>query len=127
VGGQLLQPDLVVAVQAGLVVVDENRCRNVHRVDEYEAIRDSALVDALLHVAGNVDRMPVGWGPRTRVLFYRFSSVFLSLLGKKETISGKSIEKYFLIVESKKISRHYRVLRSIEEIELSHTKRQPQL
>jgi hypothetical protein len=55
VGGELFQPDIIVMVQAGFIVVDENRGGDVHGVDECEAILDAALVDSSLHVAGDVD------------------------------------------------------------------------
>lgn len=40
---ELLQPDLIVVVQARLVVVDENRCCYVHRVHQYKTIPNAAL------------------------------------------------------------------------------------
>ena len=46
--GQLLQPLLVVLVQPGLVVVDEDRRRDVHGVDQDQSLLNAALADDLL-------------------------------------------------------------------------------
>lgn len=46
-------PDVIVVVQAGLVVVDENRGGDVHGVYEFQAILDPAFDDALLHINDN--------------------------------------------------------------------------
>src|SRR3954454_19588025 len=56
-GGQLLQPALVVLVQAGLVVVDEDARRNVHGVDQAEPFADAALRHRPLHVRRDVDEV----------------------------------------------------------------------
>src|SRR5450830_974597 len=54
VGDERLEETLVIAVKAGLVVVDEDRGRDVHRVDEAESFPNPALVDRGLDFAGDV-------------------------------------------------------------------------
>jgi hypothetical protein len=59
-GRELFQPDIVVVVQAGLVIVDEDRCGDVHRVDENEAFRNATFVDAFLDIGCYVDKCSPG-------------------------------------------------------------------
>jgi len=49
-----LEPGVVVAVQAGLVVVDEHGCGDVHRVHEAEAFAHAALRHRLGHAVRDV-------------------------------------------------------------------------
>jgi hypothetical protein len=59
--GEFFEPDLVIVMEAGFVVVDENRCGDVHRVDEDKAFFDAAFFDKILHGPGNVDETdPIG-------------------------------------------------------------------
>ncbi|VTR70089.1 hypothetical protein DESC_780278 [Desulfosarcina cetonica] len=60
VGGQFFQPDIIVVVQAGFIVIDEHRGGDVHRVDQHQALFDAAFVDALLNVGCDVDERPAG-------------------------------------------------------------------
>ena len=55
VGRELLQPDIVVVVQARLVIVDEDAGGDVHGVSPATAPLDAALLQALLHFPGDVD------------------------------------------------------------------------
>src|SRR5262249_53652244 len=59
-GGQPLQPALVVLVQAGLVVVDEDRGRDVHGVDQAQALAHAAFGHHLLHLGGDVHEVHAG-------------------------------------------------------------------
>src|ERR1044071_7225575 len=52
---ELLQPDGIVMMQTGFVVVDEDRRGNMHRVDQHQPFLDIALIDALLHLPRDVD------------------------------------------------------------------------
>src|SRR5271167_850694 len=54
VGRQPFEPSLVIFVQAGLVVVDENRRRDVHRIDEAKPLAHAAFLDRLLNLARDV-------------------------------------------------------------------------
>ncbi len=58
VGRDFLQPDIVVVVQAGLVVIDEDRRGDVHGIAEHQTVCYPAFVDALLHFRGDVDKGP---------------------------------------------------------------------
>ena len=61
VRGEFFEPDLVIVVEAGFVVVDENRCGYVHRVDEDKPFFDAAFFDEVFDGAGNVDETdPIG-------------------------------------------------------------------
>ena len=57
-GGQLFQPDLVVVVQPGLIVIDEDAGGDVHGVDQDQAFGDAAVSEALLHLGGDIDEGP---------------------------------------------------------------------
>src|SRR5262249_44805365 len=52
--GQALQPRLVVLVQPGLVVVDEDRGGDVHGVAEDQALRYPTLAEGRLDLRGDV-------------------------------------------------------------------------
>ena len=52
---QPLQPGFEIGVQPALVVVDENAGGDMHRVDENEALLDSALAKTLLDLGRDVD------------------------------------------------------------------------
>src|SRR5512135_526359 len=58
---ELLQPDSVVVMQARFIVVDENRSRNMHGIDQRQPFLDTALPDAVLHLAGNIDKRHPRW------------------------------------------------------------------
>jgi hypothetical protein len=47
-------------VQARLVVVDEDRCGDVHGVDQDQAFLDPAFPQAFLHGGGDVNEAPAG-------------------------------------------------------------------
>ena len=55
---QLLQPLLVILVQAPLVVVDEHRRGDVHRVHQHQAFLDAALGQAVLDLRRDVHETP---------------------------------------------------------------------
>ena len=64
------EPDLfdkVVEVldQARLVIVDEDAGRDVHGIDQHQALLDAALEQALLHLGSDVQIVPGGVGCRT--------------------------------------------------------------
>src|SRR5262245_5667715 len=52
---QFFQPDAVIVMEAGFVVVDEHRRRDVHGVDEHKSFFYTALAKAVLHLRRNVD------------------------------------------------------------------------
>ena len=52
---QCFQPLGIIVMQAALVVVDEDRSRDVHCVHQAEPFGDSALAHTLFHLAGDVD------------------------------------------------------------------------
>src|SRR5258705_1622644 len=54
---QLLEPALVVLVEAGLVVVDEHTGRDVHRVHQAEPFLDAAPANGLFHLGGDVHEL----------------------------------------------------------------------
>ena len=53
--GELLQPVVEVPVQAGFVVVDEDRGRDVHGVDQAEPLPDAAFAQAVLDLGSDVE------------------------------------------------------------------------
>jgi hypothetical protein len=57
-GSQFLQPDLIVVMQAGFIVINENRGRDVHGIDEDKAFLDVALPQAFINLGRNIDESP---------------------------------------------------------------------
>ena len=57
---ELLQPGVVVVVQAGFVIVDEHRRSDVHGIHEGDPFADAALPEAVLDLGGDVDEAPAG-------------------------------------------------------------------
>ena len=55
VGGEFLEPDFVVVVEAAFVVIDEDGGGDVHGIDEAEALLDAASLDELLDGVGDVE------------------------------------------------------------------------
>src|SRR4030095_7488177 len=62
-GANFFQPNAVVVMEAGLVVVDKHRSGYVHGVDEHESLFHAALAKAILHLRRDVDK----GNPRRRV------------------------------------------------------------
>ena len=58
VRGKFLQPLLVILMQAGLVVINEDGSGDVHGIHEHETFADLALLQASLNLRGNVDEGP---------------------------------------------------------------------
>ena len=58
VRGKLFQPNLVVAVQSWLVIIDEDGGGNVHGVDKEEAFRDLAFTQAFFNLLSDIDEGP---------------------------------------------------------------------
>jgi hypothetical protein len=59
-GRQFLQPDIVIVVQAALIVINENAGCDVHGIDQYQPLLDPAFVNALLDLAGDIDKRSPG-------------------------------------------------------------------
>ena len=52
---EFFQPDVVIVMQPALVVVDEDRCGDVHGVDQTKAFAHAALIDEFLDLRRDVD------------------------------------------------------------------------
>jgi hypothetical protein len=59
-GGQFFQPLVIVMVQSGLIIVDKNRCGNMHGIHQDQSFRDPAVIDALLNIGRNIYKRPSG-------------------------------------------------------------------
>jgi hypothetical protein len=57
-GGQFLQPDVIVVMKAGFIIIDEHGRRNMHGVAEYKAFCNTALPNAVLHLWRYIDKGP---------------------------------------------------------------------
>src|SRR5215471_6376204 len=55
VGRYFFQPDTVIVMKAGFVVIDKYRRGNVHGIDEHKSFFYAALAKAILHLRGDVD------------------------------------------------------------------------
>jgi hypothetical protein len=60
-GSQLLQPDIIVMMKSGFVIVNKNGCCDVHRVNEHKALFDPTFLQARLHLRGDVYKCPASW------------------------------------------------------------------
>ncbi len=67
-GREVLEPLPDVAVQAALVVVDEDARRDVHRADAPQPVLDAALVDDPLHRGRQMDELALLLGVERQVL-----------------------------------------------------------
>ncbi len=54
-GCYFFQPDLIVVVQTGFVVVDKYRGGDVHGVDQHQAFRNAACAQAFVDFGGDID------------------------------------------------------------------------
>ena len=52
---QLFQPVLKVGMQSALVVIDEDRSRNMHGIAEHQAFTDAGFKEAFFNLRSNVD------------------------------------------------------------------------
>jgi len=58
VGRQLFQPDIIVPMQTGFIVIDEDAGGDVHSVAQDQTLFDAAFPEALFHLRGDVDQGP---------------------------------------------------------------------
>jgi hypothetical protein len=54
--GEVFQPLLIILVQSGLIVVDEDRSRNVHRIAKEKTFFDATLPDNVFHLGCDVQK-----------------------------------------------------------------------
>ena len=59
-GRQFFQPDVIVVMEAGFIVIDEYGGGDVHRVAEHQAFGYAAFVDAFLNIGCDIDESPAG-------------------------------------------------------------------
>ena len=55
---KLLQPHLKIMMQPRLIVIDKNRRRDMHGIDEHQPFTNAAFPQALFHLRGNIDKCP---------------------------------------------------------------------
>src|SRR5262245_62365495 len=55
VGRQFFQPDAVIVMKAGFIIVDKDRCGDVHGIDKHKSFFYAALAKAVLHLRRDVD------------------------------------------------------------------------
>jgi len=60
VGGQFLQPLIIILMQPRLVIVNEHGGGDVHGVDKGQAFPDAALLEAGLYLGSDVHKSPLG-------------------------------------------------------------------
>jgi hypothetical protein len=56
VGSKALEPNLIVVVQPGLIIINEHRGRNVHGVHQHQPLLYAALWHGLFHLLGDIDK-----------------------------------------------------------------------
>jgi hypothetical protein len=52
--GQVFQPFFIILVQAGFVVIDEDRRGNMHRTNQSKAFLNSTFLQAFLYLRSNI-------------------------------------------------------------------------
>jgi hypothetical protein len=55
-GRQFLEPDLIVVMQPGLIIVDKNRCGYMHGIAEYKTFSDPTFSQAFFDLGSDVDQ-----------------------------------------------------------------------
>ncbi len=70
---QVLEPDLVVVMQSLLVIVDEDRGRDVHRVNQRKTFANATLTQAVLDLRRDVDKPAARRHVETKALCDSFS------------------------------------------------------
>ena len=82
-GGELLEPVVVVLDEAGFVVVDVHARRDVHGVHQDQSLRDTGFVDGFLHFVGDIDVFPSAAGLKPELFSVGFHrQIPLSLAGR---------------------------------------------
>ena len=59
-GRQLFEPYVIVVVEPGLIIVNEDGSRDMHRIAEDEAFPDAAVPQTFFHLGCNIDECPPG-------------------------------------------------------------------
>ena len=69
---QFFQPDLVIVMEPALVVVNENGCGNVHRVDQAKAFANATLANEFLNLWRDVNESASARNFKPEILGERF-------------------------------------------------------
>ena len=59
-GCQFLQPEFIVVMKAGFIVINKDRGRNMHGIDKDKPLLDSAILQALVDLRSDIDEGPSG-------------------------------------------------------------------
>jgi hypothetical protein len=59
-GRELFQPDIIIMMQAGLIVIDKNGCGNVHCVAQNDPFLNTAFLQAFFYLGRNVNKSSAG-------------------------------------------------------------------
>src|SRR5687767_5134142 len=86
---QLFQPDLIIVMEPPLVVVNENRRRDVHGVDQAQAFAHAALADQLLNLRRDVDEPAPAGHFEPEMLSERFH--WTEIRGQRSAVSTSAI------------------------------------
>ena len=70
--GQFFEPDLIIMMEAGFVVVDKDRCGYVHRIAEDKSIFNPTFFHEPFHGAGNIHKSNTIWDFKGQILGQRF-------------------------------------------------------
>ncbi len=81
VGGDILQPFLIVLMQTGFIIVDEYRRRDVHRIYQDKTLGDAAFLETPLHLRRNVDKSFPGGNVEPQFFSVGFHDFHLPFLG----------------------------------------------
>jgi len=87
-GRQLFEPEFVIVMQTGLVVVDEHRCGDVHGVNQTKALGNAAAPDKILNRLGDVDESSTAGDFEPEMLGQRLHSGYLQRGRQPATMAG---------------------------------------
>jgi hypothetical protein len=81
VGSYFFQPDIIIMMQAGFIVIDENRRGYMHGVAQNQALFDAALPQTFFNFRGYVDKGAPGGDlkPQFFAVAFHFFAPFLVL------------------------------------------------
>ena len=86
-GSQFFQPFLEIRVQAGFIVIDEDRCCDMHRIHQAKAFADPAIAQAFFDLLGNVYKLPALCGVKPQ-----FTAIgFHQMMGDFSIMEARSV------------------------------------
>lgn len=74
---ELFQPHLVIVMKPAFIVIDEDRSRDMHGVDQTKTVAHPAFADEFLNLRSNVDESTSAWYLEPEMFGERFHDSYL--------------------------------------------------